>query len=98
VFEFRIAALTKRKEYAIMESVLEKGNFMNVFIYVLDTLADWEISYLMAEINSGRYLKKNIEKPGIIKVGKNLKPIKSWYNLYKTKESKYFFELMESIK
>jgi putative intracellular protease/amidase len=31
----------------------------------------------MAEINSGRYLKKNIEKPRIIKVGKNLKPIKS---------------------
>ncbi|MCL1814826.1 MAG: glutamine amidotransferase [Treponema sp.] len=50
---------------------------MNVFLYVLDTLADWEIGYLTAEINSGRYLKKNIEKPKIIKVGKNLSPIKT---------------------
>ncbi|QQO10573.1 DJ-1/PfpI family protein [Breznakiella homolactica] len=50
---------------------------MNVFLYVLDTLADWEISFLIAEINSGRYLKKNIEKPKIIKVGNNLNPIKT---------------------
>jgi hypothetical protein len=48
---------------------------MNVFVYILDTLADWEIGYLMAEINSGRYLKKNIEKPGITKIGKELNPI-----------------------
>jgi putative intracellular protease/amidase len=50
---------------------------MNVFLYVLDTLADWEISSLIAEINSGRYLKKSIEKPQIIKVGNNLNPIKT---------------------
>ena len=50
---------------------------MNVFVYILDTLADWEIGYLMPEINSGKYLKKNIEKPKIIKVGKNLNPIKT---------------------
>jgi putative intracellular protease/amidase len=50
---------------------------MNVFLYALDTLADWEIGYLTAEINSGRYLKKNIEKPKIVKVGKNLNPIKT---------------------
>jgi hypothetical protein len=45
---------------------------MNVFLYVLNTLADWEIGYLTAEINSGRYLRKNIEKPKIVKVGKAL--------------------------
>ncbi|MCL1928576.1 MAG: DJ-1/PfpI family protein [Treponema sp.] len=50
---------------------------MNVFLYVLDTLADWEIGFLMPEINGGRYLKKNIEKPKIVKVGKNLNPIKT---------------------
>ena len=50
---------------------------MNVFLYVLDTLADWEISLLIAEINSGRYLKKGIEKPRVIKVGNNLTPIKT---------------------
>jgi len=49
---------------------------MNVFLYVLDTLADWEIGYLTAEINSGRYIKKSIERPKIVKVGKNLNTIK----------------------
>jgi putative intracellular protease/amidase len=50
---------------------------MNVFLYVLDTLADWEISFLIAEINSGRYLKKGIKTPKIIKVGNNLDAIKT---------------------
>ena len=50
---------------------------MNVFVYVLDTLADWEIGYLTAEINSGRYLKKSIEKPKIVKTGKTMDSIKT---------------------
>jgi len=50
---------------------------MNVFLYILDTLADWEISLLMAEINSGRFLKKGIQKPQIVKVGNSLTPIKT---------------------
>jgi len=50
---------------------------MKVFLYVLDTLADWEIAFLIAEINSGRYLNKGIEKPQIIKVGNTLLPIKT---------------------
>ncbi|MDR1678609.1 MAG: glutamine amidotransferase [Prevotellaceae bacterium] len=48
---------------------------MNVFLYVLDTLADWEISFLTAEINSGRYVRRDIEKPNIIKVGNDLAKI-----------------------
>jgi len=50
---------------------------MNVFVYVLNTLADWEIGYLTAEINSGRYIKKSIEKPKIVKVAKNMDTIKT---------------------
>jgi len=50
---------------------------MNIFLYVLDTLADWEIAFLIAEINSGRYLKKDVEKPRIIKVGNDLATIKT---------------------
>lgn len=42
---------------------------MNVFLYVLNTMADWEIGYLTAELYSKRYFKdKNIEVK-IIKVG-----------------------------
>jgi len=48
---------------------------MKIYLYVLNTLADWEISHLIAEINSGRFLKKNVETPKIIKVGNNLTPI-----------------------
>jgi putative intracellular protease/amidase len=48
---------------------------MNVFLYVLDTLADWEVSFLLPEINSGRYLRKDIVKPTIKKVGITLNTI-----------------------
>jgi putative intracellular protease/amidase len=48
---------------------------MNIFLYVLNTLADWEIAHLIAEINSRRFLRKNIETPKIIKVGNDLTPI-----------------------
>lgn len=34
-----------------------------VYIYVLDTLADWEVGYVTAELNSGRFFKK--DAPGI---------------------------------
>ena len=50
---------------------------MKIFLYVLDTLADWEISLIIAEINGGRYLRKNIVKPPIIKVGNNMNSIKT---------------------
>lgn len=30
-----------------------------VYVYVLDTLADWEIGYAAAELNSGRFFKKD---------------------------------------
>ena len=61
--------------YDIIE--LKGGNYMNIFLYVLNTLADWEIAFLIAEINSGRYFKKGIEKPKIIKVGNDLTTIKT---------------------
>ena len=42
---------------------------MNVYLYVLDTMADWEVGFLTAELNSKRYFKdKNIEAK-IIKIG-----------------------------
>jgi len=41
---------------------------MNVFLYVLNTLSDWEIGYLTSEINSGRYFNNINQKINIIKV------------------------------
>lgn len=50
---------------------------MIAYLYVLDTLADWEIGYITAELNSGRFLDKAKKKEPIIKVGATHKPIKT---------------------
>ncbi|MEC0169111.1 type 1 glutamine amidotransferase family protein [Paenibacillus graminis] len=39
-----------------------------VYLYVFDTMADWEIGYLTAELNSGRYYKKGLAPSKIVTV------------------------------
>ena len=48
---------------------------MKVYLYVLDTLADWEIGFILAELNSGRYLTKSKLPLSIIKIGNTTKQI-----------------------
>ncbi|MCP4178880.1 MAG: glutamine amidotransferase [bacterium] len=43
---------------------------MNVYLYVLNTMADWEIGFLTAELNSKRYFKDENLEIKIIKTGK----------------------------
>ncbi|GHU36139.1 putative protease YoaZ [Spirochaetia bacterium] len=50
---------------------------MNVYLYLLDTLADWEIGFITAEINSKRYFDKSIETPVLIKIGNTINSIKT---------------------
>ena len=33
-----------------------------IYVYVLDTLADWELGYVTSELNSGRFFKKGQER------------------------------------
>lgn len=33
-----------------------------IYVYILDTLADWETGYVTAELHSGRFFKKDAEK------------------------------------
>ncbi|MFD7522212.1 type 1 glutamine amidotransferase family protein [Paenibacillus chitinolyticus] len=40
-----------------------------VYLYVFDTMSDWEIGYLIAELNSGRYYKKGLAPSKIVTVG-----------------------------
>ncbi|WP_151736778.1 type 1 glutamine amidotransferase family protein ['Paenibacillus yunnanensis' Narsing Rao et al. 2020] len=40
-----------------------------VYLYVFDTMADWEIGYLTAELNSGRYYKERQAASTIVTVG-----------------------------
>ena len=51
-------------------------NCRNCYVYVLDTLADWEIGFITAELNSRRYFAKNT-KVEFVKIGNTLEPIKT---------------------
>ena len=46
-----------------------------VYLYVCDTMADWEIAYLSTEINSGRYYKKGLMPLKVVTVGITKTPI-----------------------
>ncbi|MDR0306285.1 MAG: glutamine amidotransferase [Chitinispirillales bacterium] len=50
---------------------------MNVYLYLLDTLADWEIGFLTAELNSERYFDKDKGPISIIKIGNTMASIKT---------------------
>jgi putative intracellular protease/amidase len=39
------------------------------FLYVFDTMSDWEYGYLIAELNSGRYFKKEAAPIKVMTVG-----------------------------
>ncbi len=46
-----------------------------VYLYVFDTMADWEIGYLIAELNSGRYYKKGLSPSKIVTLGIEKTPV-----------------------
>ncbi|MCS1351348.1 type 1 glutamine amidotransferase family protein [Mechercharimyces sp. CAU 1602] len=40
-----------------------------VYLYVFNTMSDWEYGYLIAELNSGRYFKKGVAPIKVLTVG-----------------------------
>ena len=48
-----------------------------VYVYALDTMADWEIGYVTAELNSGRFFKKDAPEVSVKTVGFSRKPVKT---------------------
>ncbi|RKL66539.1 glutamine amidotransferase [Salipaludibacillus neizhouensis] len=42
-----------------------------VYLYVFNTMSDWEYGYLIAELNSGRYFKKDVVPLKVVTVGTN---------------------------
>ncbi|MCY7750667.1 type 1 glutamine amidotransferase family protein [Bacillus inaquosorum] len=42
-----------------------------VYLYVFHTMSDWEYGYLIAELNSGRYFKKDVAPLKVVTVGVN---------------------------
>lgn len=48
---------------------------MKVYLYVLNTLADWEIGFITAELNTGRYFDKTKSPLSPVKIGNTTDPI-----------------------
>lgn len=46
-----------------------------VYVYVLDTLADWELGYVFSELNSGRFFKKGAQRVSLKMVSYSKEPI-----------------------
>lgn len=45
------------------------------YLYVFDTMSDWEVGYLIAELNSGRYFKKGLTAIEVVAVGVDKNPV-----------------------
>lgn len=48
-----------------------------VYIYVLDTLADWELGYVTAELNSRRFFKKDAPEVSVKTAAISREPVKT---------------------
>lgn len=48
-----------------------------VYVYVLDTLADWELGHVISELNSGRFFKKDAPHVSLKTVSDSKEPIKT---------------------
>lgn len=47
------------------------------YLYVFNTMSDWEYGYLVAELNSGRYFKNGLDPLNVITVGGSKEVVKT---------------------
>ena len=50
---------------------------VEIYVYVLDTLADWELGYVTSELNSGRFFRKDAPQVSLKTVGASKAPIRT---------------------
>lgn len=48
---------------------------LTIYVYVLETLADWELGYVTSELNSGRFFKKGAQRVSLKTVSYSKEPI-----------------------
>ncbi len=48
-----------------------------VYVYVLDAFADWELGYVMAELNSGRFFREDAPDVSVRTVGVSKRPVRT---------------------
>lgn len=57
---------------------MQMEEFMfTIYVYVLDTLADWEIGYITSELHSGRFFKKDAGRVSFQTVSYSKEPIRT---------------------
>lgn len=49
----------------------------NIYVYVLDTLAEWELGHIAPELNSGRFFKKDAPAVTLKTVGCSRAPVRT---------------------
>ena len=49
----------------------------NVYVYILDTMADWELGHVISELHSGRFFKKDAPGVSLKTVAHSKEPIKT---------------------
>lgn len=49
----------------------------NVYLYVMDTMADWEVGHITTELNSKRFFKKDAPEVSFKTVGISKEAVKS---------------------
>lgn len=54
---------------------MQNQNLFTVYVYVLDTLADWELGHVTSELNSGRFFKKDAPSISLQTVSTTKEPI-----------------------
>ena len=52
-----------------------------VYVYALDTLADWELGHAAAELHSGRFFKRGAPGVSVKTVGVSKEPVKTIVSL-----------------
>ncbi len=50
---------------------------ITIYVYILDTLADWELGYVASELNSGRFFKKDAQSISLKTVSCSKEPIRT---------------------
>ncbi len=50
---------------------------INVYVYVLDTLADWELGHITAELHSGRFFRRDAPSVSLQTAGYSKEPIQT---------------------
>ncbi len=50
---------------------------ITIYVYVLDTLADWELGYVTSELNSGRFFKKDAQSISLKTISYSKEPIRT---------------------